>query len=79
MLQVGSEPLWQLKRGQTVYNRISNRELLLLVDLGHLKPGDLLWKPGLGGWKSAEALRGSSLRLSGHPASGSSRTRMRCR
>jgi hypothetical protein len=58
MLQVGSEPLWQLKRGQTVYKRISDRELLLLVELGHLKPGDLLRKPGLGDWKSAEALRG---------------------
>jgi hypothetical protein len=59
MLQVGSEPVWQLKRGQTVYKRISDRELLLLVELGHLKPGDLLRKPGLGGgWKSAEALRG---------------------
>ena len=56
MLQVGSEPVWQLKRGQTVYKRISDRELLLLVELGHLKPGDLLRKPGLGGWKSAEAL-----------------------
>jgi hypothetical protein len=58
MLQVGSEPVWQLKRGQTVYKRISDRELLLLVELGHLKPRDLLRKPGLGGWKSAEALRG---------------------
>ena len=58
MLQVGSEPVWQLKRGQTVYKRISDRELLLLVELGHLKPSDLLRKPGLGGWKSAEALSG---------------------
>jgi hypothetical protein len=58
MLQVGSEPAWQLKRGQTVYKRISDRELLLLVELGHLKPSDLLRKPGLGGWKSAEVLSG---------------------
>jgi hypothetical protein len=58
MLRVGSESVWQLKRGQTLYRRISDRELLLLFELGHLKPGDLLWKPGLGGWKSAEALSG---------------------
>ena len=58
MLQVGSEPVWQLKRGQTVYKRLSDRELLLLVELGYLKPGDLLRKSGVGGWKSAEALRG---------------------
>ena len=58
MLQVGSEPAWQLKRGQTVYKRISDRELLLLAELGHLKPSDLLRKPGLGGWKSAETLSG---------------------
>jgi len=58
MLQVGFEPVWQLKRGQTIYKRISDRELRLLVELGHLKPGDLLRKTELGGWKSAEALRG---------------------
>src|SRR5678816_3102950 len=58
MLQVGFEPVWQLKRGQTIYKRISDRELRLLVELGHLKPGDLLRNPELGGWKSAEALRG---------------------
>jgi hypothetical protein len=58
MLGVGSEPVWQLKRGETLYRRISDRELLLLVELEHLKPSDLLWKPGLGGWKSPEALSG---------------------
>jgi hypothetical protein len=58
MLQVGFEPVWQLKRGQTIYKRISDRELRLLVELGHLKLGDLLRKTELGGWKSAEALRG---------------------
>jgi hypothetical protein len=61
MLRVGSEPVWQLKRGQTLYRRISDRELLLLAEMGHLKPGDLLRKPGLGGWKSPQPPSGRSL------------------
>ena len=57
MLQVGSEPAWQLKRVQSVYKSISDRELLLLAELGQLKPSDLLRKPGLmSSWKSAETL-----------------------
>jgi hypothetical protein len=70
MLRVGSEPVWQLKRGQTLYRRISDRELLLLAEMGHLKPGDLLRKPGLGGWKSAEAL--STVLTTPQPPSGRS-------
>jgi hypothetical protein len=54
MVRVGSEPVWQLSRGQTLYSRISDRELLLRAEAGH-QPGDLR-RPGLGGWRSAESL-----------------------
>ena len=53
MVQTHPEPVWQLMRGQKLYNRISDRELRLLAELGHLKTGDLLWRPGLDGWRSA--------------------------
>jgi len=45
MVRVGSEPVWQLRRGQTLYSRISDRGLLLRAEAGHLS-----------GWKSAEPL-----------------------
>ena len=41
---------WHLKRGQQIYSSISQRELRLLAELGHLRPDDLLWRPGLGSW-----------------------------
>lgn len=53
MVQTHPEPVWQLMRGQKLYSRISDRELRLLAELGHLKAGDLLWRPGLDGWRSA--------------------------
>jgi len=44
MVRVGSELVWQLRRGQTLYSRISDRELLLpdVVDPPHRSPGQSL-------------------------------------
>jgi hypothetical protein len=56
MVRVGSEPVWPLRRGQTLSSRISDRELLLQAEAGHLQPGDLIWRLGLGGRRSAESL-----------------------
>ncbi len=30
----------------------------MLAELGHLRPGDLLWRPGFGDWKSVESIPG---------------------
>jgi hypothetical protein len=46
---------WHLKRGQKIYSSISHRELRLLAELGHLRPDDLLWRPGLGSWTSVSS------------------------
>jgi hypothetical protein len=58
MVRIRPRPVWRLMRGQKLYGRISDRELLLLAELGHLKSGDLLWRPGLGGWVSPECIPG---------------------
>ena len=49
---------WHLKRGQKIYSSITHRELRLLADLGHLRPDDLLWRPGLGSWTSVSSVPG---------------------
>jgi hypothetical protein len=49
---------WHLKRGQKIYSSISHRELRLLAELGHLRPDDLLWRPGLGSWTSVSSVSG---------------------
>ena len=49
---------WHLKRGQKIYSSISHRELRLLAELGHLRPDDLLWRPGLGRWTSVSSVPG---------------------
>jgi hypothetical protein len=54
----GSPRVWHLRRGPKLYSRISDRELRLLAELGHLKSKDLLWRSGFGGWKSAASVPG---------------------
>jgi hypothetical protein len=56
MVRMRPRQVWHLRRGQKLYGRISDPELRLLAELGHLKSGDLLWRPGLGGWKSPESI-----------------------
>lgn len=58
MVRVHRRRVWHLRRGQKLYGRISDGELRLLVELGHLKSNDLLWRSGFGGWKSAESVPG---------------------
>ena len=48
---------WHLKRRQKIYSSISHRELRLLAELGHLRPDDLLWRPGLGSWTSVSSVQ----------------------
>jgi hypothetical protein len=58
MVRAEAKFAWHLKRGQKIYSAISHRELRLLAELGHLRPEDLLWRPGLRSWRSASSVPG---------------------
>jgi GYF domain 2 len=58
MAQVQPKAVWHLLRGQEKQGCISDQELLLLAELGHLKPNDLLWRPGFDGWRAANSVPG---------------------
>ena len=58
MVRAEARFAWHLKRGQKIYSSISHRELRLLAELGHLRPDDLLWRPGLGSWTSVSSAPG---------------------
>jgi hypothetical protein len=49
---------WHLSRGNEKHGPISDRELLLLAELGQLRGDDLLWRPGFDGWRTANSLPG---------------------
>lgn len=49
---------WHLSRGNEKHGPISDRELLLLAELGQVLPDDLLWRPGFDGWKAANCIPG---------------------
>jgi hypothetical protein len=58
MVRAEAKFAWHLKRGQRIYGPISHRELRLLAELGHLRPDDSLWRPGLGSWISTSSVPG---------------------
>ena len=49
---------WHLSRGNEKHGPISDRELLLLAELGQLRGDDLLWRPGFDGWRVASSFPG---------------------
>lgn len=61
MVEANAAFAWHLKRGQKFYGPISNRELRLLAELGHLRPDDLVWRSGLGTWISPSSVTGIAL------------------
>jgi hypothetical protein len=52
------KPVWHLRRGDEQPCLLSNRELLLLAKLRYLRSTDLLWRPGLKCWKTANSIPG---------------------
>ncbi|MBO0766629.1 MAG: DUF4339 domain-containing protein, partial [Hyphomicrobiaceae bacterium] len=65
-----SQP-WYLARGGQQFGPISEAEMAKLVELGHLKSTDLLWRDGFPDWRPAMLVfppRAPS--LSGVPAEG---------
>ena len=49
---------WYWRRGKKILGPVSHRELRLLAEFGHLRPDDLLWRPGLAGWTPPSSVRG---------------------
>jgi hypothetical protein len=47
---------WYLARDGQQYGPITDAELAKLAELGHLKPSDLLWRPGFPDWRPAAAV-----------------------
>ncbi len=56
MSQSDTEIEWFLGRDGKQYGPITDREMQKLVELGHLRPGDLVWKQGLADWMPAHKL-----------------------
>jgi hypothetical protein len=73
--QAHPKPVWHLSRRDERPCTLSNRELLLLAKLGHLRADDLLWRPDFDGWRTVRSLLGhvtapplpSSISLSERP------------
>lgn len=42
---------WYLARGGQQYGPLSDLEMRKFVDLGHLRPGDLVWRHGFNDWR----------------------------
>jgi hypothetical protein len=51
-------PVWHLTRGDERPCVLSDQELLLLAELGHLRADDLLWRPGFDGRRTVRSLLG---------------------
>lgn len=49
-------PEWYLARDGEQFGPLSDAELRKLVEFGHLKPNDLLWREGFPDWRSARIL-----------------------
>jgi hypothetical protein len=75
MDQAHPKPIWHLSRRDERPCALSNQELLLLAELGHLRAEDLLWRPDFDGWRTVRSLLGhvtaaplpSSISLSERP------------
>jgi hypothetical protein len=75
MGQAHPKPIWHLSRRDERPCALSNQELLLLAELGHLRADDLLWTPDFDGWRTVRSLLGhvtapplpSSISLSERP------------
>ncbi|MFV0297455.1 MAG: GYF domain-containing protein, partial [Hyphomicrobiaceae bacterium] len=55
-----TEDNWYIAREGQQHGPISDAEMRLFVDNGHLKPGDLVWRPGFADWRPAASVFQSS-------------------
>ena len=59
-----TEIQWYIAREGNQYGPLSDAELRMFVDGGHLRPVDLVWRPGFADWRQA----GSVFSLKAPPA-----------
>ncbi len=50
------QDVWYLARDGKQHGPLSDSEMKKLVELGHLKANDLVWKPGFADWRAAQAV-----------------------
>jgi hypothetical protein len=58
MAQAIPERVWHLSRRDERPCVVSDRELLVLAELGHLRADDMLWRPDFDGYRSVRSLLG---------------------
>jgi hypothetical protein len=56
MTAVESEVQWYIARDGKQYGPVSAVEMAKLVELKHIKPNDLVWRPGFTDWRPAQAV-----------------------
>ena len=56
MTATSAEIQWFIAREGKQYGPVSDAEMQKLAELRHLKPGDLLWRPGFPEWRPATAV-----------------------
>jgi cytoskeletal protein RodZ len=54
------KPVWHFSRRDEPPCVLSNQELLLLAEFGHLRGDDLLWRRDFEGWKTIRSLLGTA-------------------
>lgn len=58
MAQANPKRVWHLSRRDEPPCVVSNQELLLLAELGHLRADDMLWRPDFDGYRTVGSLLG---------------------
>lgn len=56
MTAANGEIQWFIARDGKQYGPVSDAEMKKLVELRHLKPADLVWRPGFPEWRQAQAV-----------------------
>jgi hypothetical protein len=59
MAQANPKRVWHLSRRDEPPCVVSNKELLLLAELGHLRADDMLWRPDFDGYRTVRSLLGN--------------------
>jgi len=59
MAQANPKRVWHLSRRDELPCVVSDQELLLLAELGHLRADDMLWRPDFDGYRTVRSLLGN--------------------
>jgi len=59
MAQANPKRVWHLSRRDEPPCVVSDKELLLLAELGHLRADDMLWRPDFDGYRTVRSLLGN--------------------